>query len=184
MQIAASIYTIPNVLSAEECSSYITLIEGIGFEVAPINVDGGRQRVVPGMRNNMRVMFDDAERCASLWSRISSEVPVFLNGRQAIGLNERLRFYRYDPGQRFAPHADGSYASPIGERSLLTLMVYLNEGFEGGETKFNDVRVVPQTGMALIFKHELWHEGAEVSSGRKYVLRTDVMYGPVGRIAS
>jgi hypothetical protein len=37
--------------------------------------------------------------------------------------------------------------------------------------------------MALIFRHELFHEGAEVKSGKKYVLRSDVMYGPVGRLA-
>jgi prolyl 4-hydroxylase len=182
MEIASGIYTVPSVLSVEECSAYIALIEGIGFSAAPINMAGGRERIMSGVRNNTRVMFDDPQTAASLWARLSSEIPVFLNGRQGIGLNERLRFYRYEPGQRFAPHSDGSYTSPTGDRSLLTLMVYLNEGFEGGETKFNEVDVVPQTGMALIFKHELWHEGAEVMSGRKYVLRTDVMYGPVGRM--
>jgi hypothetical protein len=30
--------------------------------------------------------------------------------------------------------------------------------------------------MALVFVHEQLHEGAAVESGRKYVLRTDVMY--------
>lgn len=28
----------------------------------------------------------------------------------------------------------------------------------------------------LVFAHEWWHEGAKVLSGRKYVLRTDLMY--------
>jgi prolyl 4-hydroxylase len=64
------------------------------------------------------------------------------------------------------------------ERSLLTLMVYLNEGFEGGATAFHDfgVAVRPRTGMALLFQHRLLHEGCEVSAGVKYVLRSDVMY--------
>lgn len=182
MLIATGIYTIPQLLSPEECRAYINLIEEVGFTDAPINVGGGRQRIVASVRNNRRVMFDDMDRAAALWERVSSDVPVFLNGRQAVGLNERLRFYRYAPGQRFAPHADGSFARPTGERSLLTFMVYLNDGFAGGETKFNEIAVVPETGLALIFRHELWHEGAEVTSGRKYVLRTDVMYEPVGRI--
>jgi hypothetical protein len=30
--------------------------------------------------------------------------------------------------------------------------------------------------MGLLFVHERKHEGAPVTSGRKYVLRTDVMY--------
>jgi hypothetical protein len=33
--------------------------------------------------------------------------------------------------------------------------------------------------MALVFNHDLLHEGKEVISGRKYVLRSDVMYGRV-----
>jgi hypothetical protein len=36
--------------------------------------------------------------------------------------------------------------------------------------------------MALIFEHQILHEGAAVISGRKYVLRSDVMYGRVGQI--
>jgi hypothetical protein len=37
--------------------------------------------------------------------------------------------------------------------------------------------VTPREGMALVFVHRTWHEGAVVASGEKYVLRTDVMYG-------
>jgi hypothetical protein len=36
--------------------------------------------------------------------------------------------------------------------------------------------VVPRTGHALIFEHGLRHQGAEVSRGIKYVLRSDVMF--------
>ena len=63
-------------------------------------------------------------------------------------------------------------------------MIYLNDGYEGGNTKFyhDDDRlkanIVPRQGMALIFDHLQLHEGAPVVSGRKYVLRTDVMYRP------
>ena len=35
--------------------------------------------------------------------------------------------------------------------------------------------VKPRQGMALIFAHPLLHKGEPVVSGRKYVLRTDVM---------
>ncbi len=57
--------------------------------------------------------------------------------------------------------------------------VELTEG--AGETRFylrppqGDVTVVPRRGMALLFRHHLLHEGATVTSGRKYVLRSDVM---------
>jgi hypothetical protein len=55
-------------------------------------------------------------------------------------------------------------------------MVYLNEGFAGGTTSFMPGEVVPQRGMALFFPHELPHCGEAVGSGRKYVLRSDIMY--------
>jgi hypothetical protein len=60
-------------------------------------------------------------------------------------------------------------------------LVYLNEACEGGETRFYRegrpcLEVHPACGQALVFVHEQLHEGAAVMSGRKYVLRTDVMY--------
>ena len=69
-------------------------------------------------------------------------------------------------------------AGEPGERSLLTLMVYLNEDFEGGETAFLELDqvIVPRRGMALLFQHMVLHEGREVRAGTKYVLRTDVFY--------
>jgi prolyl 4-hydroxylase len=65
----------------------------------------------------------------------------------------------------------------------------LNDQVTGGETRFfanmEDafqrrpyLSVTPKEGMALVFVHRIWHEGAVVEIGQKYVLRTDVMYGP------
>jgi len=44
---------------------------------------------------------------SSLLARLHS--PSFQHGRTAVGLNERLRFLRYDTGTFFAPHFDGQY---------------------------------------------------------------------------
>jgi hypothetical protein len=56
-------------------------------------------------------------------------------------------------------------------------MVYLNDDFEGGTTDFRDGDVIaPKRGMALLFEHRLIHQGAPVTRGKKYVMRTDVMY--------
>ena len=78
---------------------------------------------------------------------------------------------------RFEPHVDGYYMRPNGEQSMLTFMLYLNGGFEGGETSFQSgLSIKPEAGMILVFRHALYHEGAAVVSGRKYVLRSDVMF--------
>lgn len=184
VDITPDIFTVSNILSPQECAEYIALSESIGYTAAPITTIWGFE-MRPDIRNNDRVILDAPERAAFLWNRISPYVPANLEGRNAIGINERLRFYRYDPGQQFAPHYDGSYRRPNGEESFLTFMVYLNEGCLGGETRFDlrypyfDITVVPKTGMALCFIHHLRHQGAPVINGRKYVLRSDIMYSKV-----
>ncbi|OWQ44143.1 hypothetical protein CDL60_27100 [Roseateles noduli] len=130
-----------------------------------------------GIRNNERTMVADAAWVARLWERLR-ELPLpALDGERAVGLPRDLRFYRYSPGQRFRMHKDGPWRED-GRVSRLTFLVYLNDGFEGGDTGFREFAVTPETGSALLFIHDTWHEGAPVTAGTKYVLRSDVMYAP------
>ena len=127
------------------------------------------------IRNNTRVMFDDFALAGLLWARIEARIaprPGFV----PVGLNERIRFYRYDPGQAFRWHFDGAFVRSAEEQSFLTFMVYLNEGFGGGEIELEDEAVRPRTGLGVVFDHGLRHQGAAVTHGRKYVLRSDVMF--------
>jgi len=175
------IFTIEEFFSPDECAHFIELSERVGYGDAPVTTTTGPQ-MRSDIRNNARVLLDDPALALNLWERIAPFVPSPLWKRTAIGLNERLRFYRYDPGQTFKPHYDGSFKRDNGERSQVTFMVYLNGDFTGGATKFDlpypyhEVSVQPKAGMALLFWHSLRHEGAPVWSGRKYVLRSDVMY--------
>ncbi len=74
-------------------------------------------------------------------------------------------------------HIDGSYRRNLEEQSFYSFLIYLNDDFEGGETAFRNIGTVkPKKGTALVFRHRLRHEGKELISGVKYVLRTDVMY--------
>jgi predicted 2-oxoglutarate/Fe(II)-dependent dioxygenase YbiX len=180
--LAPGIYAVPDCLSAEECAFHISASEQLGYEAATINTRKGAVRDA-GVRDNDRVIYDDVGLAALLWLRLRDYLPRFLDGRQAVGLNERFRFYRYEQGQRFAGHVDGVYRRSSGEESRLTLMLYLNDDFEGGETAFLNATVKPERGTALVFRHELFHEGREVTRGRKYVLRSDVMFNPPGRVS-
>jgi predicted 2-oxoglutarate/Fe(II)-dependent dioxygenase YbiX len=175
MKIADDIYTESHVFSNDECRSYVERCESIGFEAASLSMFGSEVRR-PDVRNNDRVILDDADLATEIWTRVNSYVPAAINNKTAISLNSRLRFYRYDVGQKFAPHFDGAYRSPDGAVSLLTFMLYLNEGYEGGETVFGRITIAPETGKILIFKHELVHQSTEIRKGRKYVLRSDVMF--------
>ncbi len=168
------IFTVTNLLSPEECDGFIALAEARGFEQAPI---GGTDVVNLEVRNNGRILLDDPALAVSLWERLAPWTPPSWCHHRAVGLNERFRFYRYTEGEYFNWHGDGSFLRSDGERSLFTAMLYLNDDFEGGTTDFWGGRsITPQRGMALVFEHRRLHRGAAVTRGRKYVLRSDVMY--------
>jgi predicted 2-oxoglutarate/Fe(II)-dependent dioxygenase YbiX len=181
------IFVVRQFLSPEECDRHIAQAERLDFQAASVASALGPLEV-KDVRDNDRVIFDDAELAAELWVRARPYVPAALAdvlGRrcESVGLNERFRCYCYDTGQRFAPHANGRFKREGGDESRLTWMVYLNDDFSGGETIFylyeDMLSVRPERGMALAFVHEYVHEGATVAAGRKYVLRTDVMYRPL-----
>jgi hypothetical protein len=169
------VFTVSEFLTPAECDAYVVVAEGEGFTDAPITTTRGPV-LLPEVRDNTRVMIDDVVRAAELWVRAADWVPKRLGLWQAVGVNERLRFYRYEVGQQFDWHYDGYFERANGQRSHLTFMVYLNDGFQGGETSFEFGKVVPAKGTALFFIHELLHKGEPVDEGTKYVLRTDVMY--------
>lgn len=191
---------IHNVFTPDECQALIARAEENGFEAALVNIGHGRQIQMNDFRNSDRTIIDDSQFAEEMWQRIrrATKDDARLMTRpgnklysfNALGLNERLRFLRYDKGHYFAAHSDGCYrrgdeAGPerSGEVSKVTCQLYLNEGFEGGATRFMDysdesigVDVIPRTGSVLLFEHPLFHEGSVLLSGRKYAIRTDVMY--------
>lgn len=168
-------------LEPDVCDRLVQRIEDHSPELAPITVSGGAV-LNTKVRNNERVMFDDVPLAASLFACTRAYLPPSLEGGTLVGYNERFRGYRYRDGQRFAPHFDGAYfrpETPNGrEGSQITVLFYLNDGFEGGATKLLDYEVViePKRGSVLFFQHAILHEGCPVTAGTKYVLRSDAMY--------
>jgi len=173
--ITHKIFVVREFFTPEECRAAIDRAEATGFGQAPIHTAFGPQ-IRTDVRNNSRVMIDDPQLAAALWERCRDYIPLRLGDWEAVGVNERFRYYRYDVGQQFDWHYDGAFQRVSGERSRLTFMIYLNTGFDGGTTSFEDAQIVPQEGLALFFWHAILHKGQPVERGRKYVLRTDVMY--------
>lgn len=179
--IKDQIFTIDELLSPQECENHISLSESKRYGDAPI-MAFMNPVMRPDVRNNKRVIIDNEKEAAALWSKVEKVIPKAIGEYKAVGLNERFRYYRYDIAEYFAWHQDGSFQRGNGEESLMTFMVYLNEEFTGGETEFDlryphgEVSIKPKTGMGLIFLHHLRHRGSTVNTGRKYVLRSDMMY--------
>lgn len=191
-------FVLHDVFTPAECAAMIADSEARGYDQALVNA-GYAQVLDTSYRNSMRNIWDDRDTAAEIHARIAPHLPSEDEPHcfgyackpmrlKCDGLNERLRFLRYDPGDFFAAHQDGSFVRPDGSsQSFLTVMIYLNSGggvdFTGGETSFvsktgaePDVALTPRAGDVLIFTHPVLHQGDEVTSGRKYAVRTDIMY--------
>ena len=83
-------------------------------------------------------------------------------------------FTRYLNGGQIGPHIDGNRTA--GEhQSVATILLYLNEDFQGGETCSATWKVKPVAGSALILKQDVKHWGLPVKNGAKYIMRSDIM---------
>ncbi|XP_062595892.1 uncharacterized protein LOC134257266 [Saccostrea cucullata] len=178
-------FVLHNVFTEEECNKYIIDSEKRGYELATCNVGSGRQVQATDVRNSSRNSWVSKEEAGRILRRIKKFLPAEWKGRKLVEIDDRLRFLRYDPGEYFKPHFDGSCKKDNGTKSYLTVQMYLNQGFEGGSTTFLNsysekkdgrVEVVPKTGSVLIFQHDILHEGSELIKDRKYAIRTNVMY--------
>jgi predicted 2-oxoglutarate/Fe(II)-dependent dioxygenase YbiX len=190
-----------HVFSEQECAELICRSEAQGYIPAKEGDQSGR--------SNYRCIIDDEQVAAQLFERIAPWLPktrvhedpyaASAHAKKVtdtlLGVNPRLRFQRYEPGQEFARHVDGAYEREDGTaRTHVTLQLYLNQGFTGGATSFLDVKhyqkdtaeapldVIPEMGMVLLFEHELLHSGARLEQGRKYTLRTDILYNVVAPV--
>ncbi|KNC51388.1 2OG-Fe(II) oxygenase family Oxidoreductase [Thecamonas trahens ATCC 50062] len=171
---------------------------------------------MPDVRTNMRLMFEASDEfLAAIAQRIFALLPETVDARPPPGesktsgswrlmpageamLNNRIRLYRYARDEVFLPHFDGAYPRSARQVSMLTFLIYLGGGLEGGETTFypegrtsfasepgevEPIKVAPAAGRALFFEHgpcyaSPFHEGTPHTTDGvyKYVFRSDVMY--------
>ncbi|MEN2786636.1 prolyl hydroxylase family protein [Sphingomonas qilianensis] len=91
---------------------------------------------------------------------------------------EPLAVLRYTPGQQYRPHLDTIAGAP--NQRVKTVLVYLNQGFVGGETRFlaNGLTVSARGGDAIVFSNVLAngqpdrraeHAGLPVIQGAKWL---------------
>ena len=93
---------------------------------------------------------------------------------------EQPSVLKYSPGGLYNAHSDSEYwdeASHTWKRSLdrdFSILIYLNEGFEGGALYFPnfDFRVAPKRGMMVAFPsdHRYLHAAEPLISGTRYAV--------------
>lgn len=119
-----------------------------------------------------------------------------------VGINPMVRVIQYNQGGYLVPHYDDSFVQNEYRKSLVTLVIILQNNCIGGATRFlidqqnnlpfeqrdfSDWLVQPQhsqiykqfkppAGGALLFDHRLLHDGQIIESGEKIILRTELMF--------
>ena len=94
---------------------------------------------------------------------------------------EPLPLMKYEPGNYFNWHTDltGGFVT----QRTATMIMYLNDNFEGGSTCFQhlDLKIQPKRGSALVYYYTpaepLIHCGNAVTSGTKFILNAFVRNG-------
>mmetsp|Transcript_26390 Transcript_26390/g.45035 ORF Transcript_26390/g.45035 Transcript_26390/m.45035 type:complete len:275 (+) Transcript_26390:86-910(+) len=197
---------IHNLFTPEECADLIAISEEKGYDEALVHGSSGGEVLRKDIRDCGRCIVDDMELSSAWFHRIMQALEVYPEVKEKItnarhvgsqssgnkskmkvcGLNERLRYLRYLPGQYFAPHQDNSFTrgpesgERCGQRSCLTFLLYLNKDVKGGETRFESggriLDVAPKVGSVLIFDHDICHRAMPIVSGKKYCCRSDLMY--------
>ena len=84
---------------------------------------------------------------------------------------EAFNFVKYDgPGQQFKIHADHGPAY----NTTVSVVVYLNDDYEGGELYFNDldIKIKPQAGSIIMYPSSApySHQSLKVLKGRKMLI--------------
>ena len=133
-------------------------------------------------RNNDRLVEDNTSLSEQFYEKLQELNISSLN--EIKGVNNRIRLCRYQKNQSFSKHQDGVHYLNDHYESKYTFLLYLNnqDDFKGGGTEFfiskNDKKphlmIKPKKGKLLIFDHRIWHQGAKVFSGNKYILRSDI----------
>ena len=174
-------------VSAAACATLVSVAEETGFRAASLYTDaGGREHFSDARKSQRCILFSEAfaER---LWALIRPYVPETWGScrlaQTRCPVNECLRLLKYDVGDAFHPHSDGTYVDKQGAVSKITVLLYLNEGYTGAFTEFMDDAgvwraIVPHVGTVVLQDQRLLHRVPPLLEGCKYVLRTEVMYDP------
>jgi hypothetical protein len=185
--VKPAVWTVDDVLEASECEGLLRRVLDTRWLSETSELPRLPQRLTAGSNGRLGTLemrpfalLEDPKLALRLWYRLQPHLPITIGDGQLSGLRPALRVLAYGPGEGTEVHADPVRTTPSGDRSELTLLVYLDDDFEGGDTEFPEIgfEVQPRRGRAVLFPHSMAHRGRPISRGEKHVLRTDVFYNP------
>ena len=152
---------IENVFSATWCNKLIDIFAGQELNIGP----------------------DKYGRYDFLNKDIAKQIHKYISRHIDIGstkISHRLYMNKYWPDSSYiGKHVDGQITDSYGNKSIRSVIIYLNT-CEGGETTVHcqghQVNIAPKVGSVLILSQQSLHEAGPPTDGTfKYILRTDLI---------
>lgn len=173
-----NIFSIDNFWDSEMCDILIAQVEKANFypnKETVLNQNSLDDNL--GSRDNFKVYLNNQELANIIYEFLREELSIInLIGYEHTGIHSNLRVYKYLTGQEFKTHKDGHIVVSDTEKSFYSLLLYLNENFEGGKTTFESCEVEPKQGRITFFPHDFLHAGEVVKNGNKYVMRGNILF--------
>lgn len=167
------IVVLGNVLSNEECDELIRMSMD-KMKRSKI----GMTREENELRTSSSMFIEESEN--DTVARVEKRISAIMN--IPIEHGEGLQILQYTPGQQYKAHYDffSSSSKMVNNNRISTLVMYLNDVKQGGETFFPklNLSVTPKKGMAVYFEYFYndqalndltLHGGAPVITGEKWV---------------
>jgi prolyl 4-hydroxylase len=126
-------------------------------------------------------LFDDSDQCKEIRNKILSRVLAETGHSYTLSQSELLQLTRYRREQQYVAHYDHfnlpGYENSVEVDRVATVILYLNDGFQGGETYFPklNITVTPRQGDLLYFHYPAeiadmsLHAGLPVITGEKRI---------------
>ena len=163
-----SIYELNNFLENNDCDNYINLIND----------------------NKNNIPFTDSGKFINnKWTNLELAT-LFYNKLQTYKINDNIlrpnnlvMSGKFNVGDVFSLHTDTGlyYNRDQLEETRWTLLIYLNDDFEGGNTVFYDDKwsinkiIKPKKGNAILFDIDLWHKADKIIKGTKYWIGCEII---------
>jgi hypothetical protein len=175
--IPFEIFTIDNLYTNYELSIFYNYVKDADSNNRPFTMSNFK---------NGKVIKPDWS--SFMYERIKPYLPRLYQDRSntLYSFKEPIKYIMYaaiNENQQFPIHTDTGYEydDQDSKYSKYTVLTYLNDDFEGGNTLFFDdnfkqiVQIMPKRGRTLIFDIDLFHSGEKVTKYSKYWIGTELV---------
>lgn len=157
---APNIWRVPRLFTPSECQHVANVAVDMLSPAMVVDPTNGRSIPHPIRTSHDAVIGPTRETLAI--QALNRRIAAISNTDWRQG--EALTVLRYQPGQQFRSHHDAIGGAR--NQRFRTVLIYLNEAFEGGETSFGAIglSIRPRVGDAIIFDNTTSDGGADLAS--------------------